>query len=104
MKAISQVLIYLTDYKINFRDHHSKLNDLGYCPRIKQEINRQPSYDSSRPVMARIVGIGFDYDVEKNVNLHRCLGDEIYSARDFNHLYDLIIGLLAEEIGHLHRS
>ena len=92
------------DYNINFEQHHKELNDLGYCQKIRQKINSQPSSDPNRPVMSRIVGIGFDYDVEENVNLQRCIGDDLYSARDFDHLYDLIIGLLAEEVGHLHRS
>ena len=56
---------------------------MNYYQRLRQEINSQPSPDPNRPVMARIVGIGFDYDVEENVNLQRCLGDDIYSANDF---------------------
>lgn len=95
----------MIDYKINFEDHHEELNNLGYCQRIRQEINNQPSSDPNRPVMSRIVAIGFDYNVDENRNLQDCIGEsEIYSARGFDHMYDIIIGLLAEEVGHLYRS
>ena len=82
---------------------HRQLLSRNYCDLIRQELSSDMI--DGKAISSKIAVIGFDYNMNANENLKRCAGVEnIYSARDEDNLYNLIIGLIAEEVGHLYRK
>ena len=104
----SEELTNKDDSTIWFDLYHARLISSGYCDLIRDALNSQSIKVPERgevPVQSRIVVIGFDYDVKQNRNLANCAGDEnVYSARNVEDLYSLLVGLIAEEIGRLHNK
>ena len=89
-------------YGMDNSTFHAQLNELGYCEKIRTELNELPPVDGQN-VQSNIAVIGIDYSASDDPNLQACTGEEnITDARNKNHLYDIIISLIAEEIGHLH--
>ena len=54
---------------VDFTKHHNALTEWDYCGVIREKLNNQTVNGQS--VESRIVGIGFDYDIETNVNLKK---------------------------------
>ena len=76
----------------------------NYCHKIRDTLNQERTEDGVQ-VQSRIAVIGFDYDIEKNTQLRDCAGaNNVYSAQNIDDFYKLIIGLISEEIGHLHQN
>ncbi|MFK0572271.1 hypothetical protein [Endozoicomonas sp.] len=88
------------DYNMTASEVHSELNDNNYCDTIRSTLDKEVDGVSFQSKIA-VIGVGFD--ATKDSNLKTCAGkDNVVDARDEDHLYDLIISLIAEEIGHLH--
>ena len=84
---------------------HKKLisNSTGnYCDIIRDTLNKQVVDDEN--VEAKIAVIGIDYNASDNSNLMDCAGSKnVYTAKNFDDVYNLIIGLIDEEVGRLYK-
>ncbi|MFK0570904.1 hypothetical protein [Endozoicomonas sp.] len=80
---------------------HEELNGVDYCGEIRTTLDTQEV--DGIPVQSTIAVVGVDYNATSNPNLQTCAGKgNVFDARNADELYDIIIGLIAEEIGHLH--
>ncbi|QUM91503.1 hypothetical protein HWV03_17465 [Moritella sp. 36] len=80
---------------------HKALNDLNYCQIIKKGLSEGKN-EKGENFSAKLAVIGFGYDLEKNVELARCVGvDNVYKAENEQDILDRILELISEEIGHL---
>ncbi|MGF1752341.1 pilus assembly protein TadG-related protein [Vibrio makurazakiensis] len=57
---------------------------------------------SGEQMNARMAVIGFDYELDENVNLKNCVGkDNVYKAENKDEILNQILSLITEEVGHL---
>ncbi|MEZ8148549.1 TadE/TadG family type IV pilus assembly protein [Enterovibrio norvegicus] len=73
----------------------------GLCSNIIEDLESLEV--DGRPVEAKIAVIGFDYDISANPGLQTCAGAEnVQSANSYQDIYDNILELISEEVGHLY--
>ncbi|USH05071.1 pilus assembly protein TadG [Grimontia kaedaensis] len=78
-----------------------RLYQEGLCDNIISALESQTISD--RDVEAKIFVIGFDYDLETNPGLKICAGeDNIQSADSYQEIFDTVLELISEEVGHLY--
>ncbi|NAX04086.1 TadG [Vibrio sp. V30_P3S12P165] len=76
---------------------------LGLCNRILNELNNQKTVEGD-DVTARMVAVGFDYNINAFPQMRNCVGQEnVFSAENRNDIKNKILELITEEIGHLAR-
>ncbi len=101
-----QLIIILSDGQDNYPDS-STLNSLvgaGMCSTITSGLDSRITSEvkGEKDVVSKIAVIGFDYNVDENTGLIDCAGvDNVYKAEDKTQILNIILGLIAEEIGHL---
>ncbi|QUM82982.1 TadE/TadG family protein [Moritella sp. 5] len=103
-KNARRLLIVLSDGEDSYgypSIRHKALNDLNYCQIIKKGLSEGKN-EKGENFSAKLAVIGFGYDLEKNVELARCVGvDNVYKAENEQDILDRILELISEEIGHL---
>lgn len=73
----------------------------GLCNKIRNDLNSQTT-SGGDDVLSRIAVIGFDYDLDSNVGLKTCAGeDNVFKAENKTEILAKILELISEEIGHL---
>lgn len=73
----------------------------GMCDKIRNDLNSQTT-SGGDDVLSRIAVIGFDYDLDSNVGLKTCAGeDNVFKAQNKSEILAKILELISEEIGHL---
>ncbi|WP_217510390.1 TadE/TadG family type IV pilus assembly protein [Vibrio metschnikovii] len=78
----------------------SNLN-VGLCNVILNTLNSLQTSDGSK-VTARMVAVGFDYNINQFPQMENCVGeDNVFSADDRDAIKNKILELITEEIGHL---
>ncbi|GIC75565.1 pilus assembly protein [Moritella sp. F3] len=98
-----RLLIVLSDGhdSYTYKLRHEALNNKGYCKLIKRGLSTDKNEQGER-YSAKLAVIGFDYDINKNKELARCVGiDNVYKAENEQEILDKILELISEEIGHL---
>jgi tight adherence protein G len=94
----------------NHRTISEKLyEDYGMCDLIRTYLDQKTvSVDMGgenpidMKVESKIFVIGFDYDLDANLGLSTCAGeDNVYEAQNKNEILSKILELISEEIGHL---
>lgn len=76
---------------------------VGLCNVILNTLNSLKTTDG-RSVTARMVAVGFDYDINAFPQMKNCVGQEnVFSAENRNDIKNKILELITEEIGHLAR-
>ncbi|WP_131825543.1 hypothetical protein [Salinivibrio kushneri] len=94
-----RLLLVLSDGEDSYRTVTQRLIDEGLCSTIYDELNESKDGVS---IKARMVVVGFDYDVFEHPELKNCVGGEnIYQAQDRAAIKNKILELISEEIGHL---
>lgn len=74
---------------------------LGLCNQILNELNNQKTVEGN-DVTARMVSVGFDYNINAFPQMRNCVGQEnVFSAENRNDIKNKILELITEEIGHL---
>ncbi|MEZ9057761.1 pilus assembly protein TadG-related protein [Vibrio pelagius] len=75
----------------------------GLCNKIRNDLNAQKAENKDKDdVLSRIAVIGFDYDLNSNVGLKVCAGeDNVFKAENKSQILAKILELISEEIGHL---
>ncbi len=78
-------------------------DNYGLCDKIRNDLNAQKADNKDKDdVLSRIAVIGFDYDLNSNVGLKVCAGeDNVFKAENKNQILAKILELISEEIGHL---
>ena len=104
-----RLIIVLSDGRdsytnIRYDQIHVKLLEDNYCDKIRDKIDAQ-TVDGS-DVKSQIAAIGFGKGYDKiDGSLSKCAGEgNVFMADDELHLKELILNLIAEEIGHLYNS
>ncbi|WP_325894982.1 TadE/TadG family type IV pilus assembly protein [Grimontia sp. NTOU-MAR1] len=78
-----------------------RLYNAGLCDNIISRLEQRQI--NGRNVEARIFVIGFGYDIDRNPGLQTCAGAEnIQSANSYQDIYDTVLELISEEVGHLY--
>ncbi|MEZ8141123.1 pilus assembly protein TadG [Enterovibrio norvegicus FF-33] len=78
-----------------------QLYNRGLCDNILSSL--ESNNIEGRQVEAKIFVIGFGYDIDKNPGLKICAGeDNIQSADSYQEIYDTVLELISEEVGHLY--
>ncbi|MCC4797731.1 pilus assembly protein TadG [Enterovibrio norvegicus] len=73
----------------------------GLCSNIIADLEALEV--DGRSVEAKIAVIGFDYNIAENPGLQTCAGAEnVQSANSYQEIYDNILELISEEVGHLY--
>ncbi|MGF1704308.1 TadE/TadG family type IV pilus assembly protein [Enterovibrio baiacu] len=79
----------------------SRLYNGGLCSNILNDLEALEV--DGRSVEAKIAVIGFDYNIAENPGLQTCAGAEnVQSANSYQDIYDNILELISEEVGHLY--
>ncbi|PMN71898.1 pilus assembly protein [Enterovibrio norvegicus] len=79
----------------------TQLYNGGLCSNIIADLEALEV--DGRSVEAKIAVIGFDYDISANPGLQTCAGAEnVQSANSYQEIYDNILELISEEVGHLY--
>lgn len=105
-KNARRLLIVLSDGQDSGGYHdkaykHRELNDRHYCQVIKRGLSEDKN-EKGEYFTAKLAVIGFDYEINKDVGLARCVGaDNVYKAENEQEILDRILELISEEIGHL---
>lgn len=74
---------------------------LGLCNKIINELNAQKT-EQGDPIKARMVAVGFDYNMSDFPQLKNCVGKEnVFFAQNRDDIKNKILELITEEIGHL---
>lgn len=98
-----RLIVILSDGKDNYPDS-TTLNSLvnaGMCSTIISTLDSRIT-SKGKEVASKIAVIGFDYDLSTNTGLIDCAGDDnVYKAENKTQILNIILGLIAEEIGHL---
>ncbi len=95
-----KLMVILTDGE-DWRKDDSELlygvnTGVGICEPIRNQLN-------SSDVEFKMVVIGFDYDMNENKGLKTCVGEKnVFKAENYDEIYNQILELIVEEIGHLH--
>ncbi|EKO3700485.1 TadE/TadG family protein [Vibrio metschnikovii] len=75
--------------------------NVGLCNVILNTLNSLETSDGSK-VTARMVAVGFDYNINQFPQMKNCVGeDNVFSADDRDAIKNKILELITEEIGHL---
>ncbi|EKO3657957.1 pilus assembly protein [Vibrio metschnikovii] len=75
--------------------------NVGLCNVILNTLNSLETSDGNK-VTARMVAVGFDYNINQFPQMKNCVGeDNVFSADDRNAIKNKILELITEEIGHL---
>ncbi|EKO3574103.1 pilus assembly protein [Vibrio metschnikovii] len=91
-----RLIIILSDGVDNFTNTTNKLISAGLCSTILNTLNSQ------NDVQARMVAVGFAYDINAYPQMKNCVGeDNVFSARNPDDIKNKILELITEEIGHL---
>ncbi|EOD78760.1 Protein TadG, associated with Flp pilus assembly [Grimontia indica] len=78
-----------------------RLYERGLCNNIISDLEAKTI--NGRDVEAKIFVIGFDYNLETNPGLKICAGeDNIQSADSYQEIFDTVLELISEEVGHLY--
>ncbi|MEZ9526880.1 TadE/TadG family type IV pilus assembly protein [Enterovibrio norvegicus] len=79
----------------------TQLYNGGLCSNIITDLEALEI--DGRSVEAKIAVIGFGYDISANPGLQTCAGAEnVQSANSYQEIYDNILELISEEVGHLY--
>ncbi len=79
----------------------NQLYNGGLCSNIIADLEALEV--DGRSVEAKIAVIGFDYNIAENPGLQTCAGAEnVQSANSYQEIYDNILELISEEVGHLY--
>ncbi|MGY5579606.1 pilus assembly protein TadG-related protein [Vibrio cincinnatiensis] len=98
-----RLIILLSDGEDTYRNITDKLIDAGLCSRILNNLNSEVTQDG-RNVTARMVAVGFAYDINAFPQMKNCVGQEnVFSAQNRDAIKNKILELITEEIGHLAR-
>lgn len=96
-----RLLIVLSDGEDGDPSRHMQLVNAGMCSTIVNTLSGDLTPDGHK-VKARLAVVGFDYDVNKNRALQKCVGAEnVYKAQNRDDILNKILELITEEIGHL---
>lgn len=96
-----KLLILLSDGMDSYPQVTDKLISAGLCSTIYNTLNSGESA-SGKKIKARMVAVGFDYDIRRYPQMKNCVGDNnVYEAQDRVALKNRILELITEEIGHL---
>ncbi|WP_217521567.1 TadE/TadG family type IV pilus assembly protein [Vibrio metschnikovii] len=91
-----RLIIILSDGEDNFTNTTNKLISAGLCSTILNTLNSQ------NDVQARMVAVGFAYDINAYPQMKNCVGEEnVFSAKNPEDIKNKILELITEEIGHL---
>lgn len=91
-----RLIIILSDGVDNFTNTTNKLISAGLCSTILNTLNSQ------NDVQARMVAVGFAYDINAYPQMKNCVGEEnVFSAKNPEDIKNKILELITEEIGHL---
>ncbi|WP_332419497.1 TadE/TadG family type IV pilus assembly protein [Vibrio metschnikovii] len=91
-----RLIIMLSDGEDNFTNTTNKLISAGLCSTILNALN------SKNDVQARMVAVGFAYNINAYPQMKNCVGEEnVFSARNPEDIKNKILELITEEIGHL---
>jgi tight adherence protein G len=78
------------------RELYTKRN---MCQNIRDDLNSKVI--SGKNVESAIVIIGFDYDIKNSPDLTNCAGgDNVYEATNYDDIFNTILELILEEVGH----
>lgn len=95
-----RLIIILSDGEDNFPATTNKLINAGMCTHIIEHLNSLTV--DGEPVKARMVAVGFAYDINAYPQMKNCVGeDNVFSARNPDDIKNKILELITEEIGHL---
>ncbi|MCG3722546.1 TadE/TadG family type IV pilus assembly protein [Vibrio cincinnatiensis] len=98
-----RLIILLSDGEDSYRYTTDKLIDAGLCSRVLNNLNSEVTQDG-RNVTARMVAVGFAYDINAFPQMKNCVGQEnVFSAQNRDAIKNKILELITEEIGHLAR-
>lgn len=99
-----KVLIILSDGEDYGRDYYGYYNhkwdginlyNAGMCNAMRDAFIAQDA-------QLTLAVIGFDYDLERNQGLKTCVGEKnVHTARDYDDIYNTIVPIIAEAVGHL---
>jgi tight adherence protein G len=83
-------------------------NNVYLCDKIRNQLDSMSSTVQlsgktvTMSVKSTIAVIGFDYDVDTNIGLKTCAGEQnVYEAQNADEIKSKILELISEEIGHL---
>ena len=96
-----RLIVVLSDGMDNYTSTTSALVNAGMCSTITDTLDSRLT-SSGDEVSSKIAVIGFDYDVNSNIALQNCAGtNNVYKAENTTEILNIILGLIAEEVGHL---
>lgn len=96
-----KILIVISDGQDNLVHHMSGLVNAGMCRDIVRRLEEKKS-GNGRDVSAQMAFIGFDFDPSMNPAMVRCVGkDNVFKAENTEQLFEQIMLLIREEVGHL---
>ncbi|MDW1765643.1 TadE/TadG family type IV pilus assembly protein [Vibrio sp. Vb2135] len=91
-----RLIIILSDGQDSYRATTQKLIRKGLCSTILNVLNSQKN------TQARMVAVGFAYDINAFPEMKNCVGEEnVFSAKNRDDIKNKILELITEEIGHL---
>lgn len=109
-----RLIILLSDGEDTFQQTTNKLinpsnpgsapensTSLGLCNKVINVLNSQQTPEGHN-VTARMVAVGFGYDINKFPQMKNCVGqDNVFKAENREDIKNKILELITEEIGHL---
>lgn len=98
-----RLIIILSDGKDNYPDSSTldTLVNAGMCSTITAHLDQLVT-SKGKDVTSKIAVVGFDYNLGENTGLINCAGvKNVYKAENKTQILNTILGLIAEEIGHL---
>lgn len=98
-KNSRRLIILLSDGMDSDTGTTTALVEQGMCTKIINTLKNEVV--DGKAVKPRLAMIGFDYPVEKNKALYRCMNGEVTKADSYDEIKATIRGLILEEIGHL---
>ncbi|EGR2795675.1 pilus assembly protein [Vibrio navarrensis] len=95
-----RLIIILSDGEDSFITNTNNLISAGMCTKILETLNAQ--IIGGENVKARMVAVGFAYDITTYPQMKNCVGQEnVFSAKNRDDIKNKILELITEEIGHL---
>ncbi|WP_434355092.1 pilus assembly protein TadG-related protein [Parasalinivibrio latis] len=97
---VRKLMVILTDGEDWYKDDSELIygvnTNVGICQPIRDHLN-------AKGVEFKMAVIGFDYDMNAHQGLKTCVGkDNVFKAENYDEIYNQILELIVEEIGHLH--
>ncbi|MCZ2722870.1 pilus assembly protein TadG-related protein [Marinomonas sp. 15G1-11] len=94
-----KLIFILSDGADNYQNVANNLYNGGLCDNIRKDLNSKVI--SGKNVESAIVVIGFGYNISSNPGIQTCAGsDNVYSAVDYDDIFNTILELIMEEVGH----